>query len=216
MVLGVILALPAAGETVGAGEPAPEHLVRPAVEYQANLRIESGHLVLSGPVHFTPDKEKRTLTLDGSRVPGQSMIIRRDKSVVWILNPEHKSYYQVPLSSESASSHDVTSRALIEKVEVGRETIDGVEATKYRVKFAEVEGAGLGGHLWLSAANIVLRVEGTTVDRERNRSRPFRMRLENLKLAPQAPDLFEVPTGFTQVTPGHPTLGIMAPPPRRP
>jgi hypothetical protein len=143
------------------------------------------------------------------------MIIRRDKNVVWVLNPEHKSYYQVPLSTEGASYTGFMSRALTEKIEVGRETIGGIETTKYRVAFAEVEGAGLVGHIWVSADNIVLRVEGTTIDREKNRPRSFRMRLDNLKRALQAPDLFEVPKDFTQVPSSHPTLGIMAPPPRR-
>lgn len=106
------------------------------------------------------------------------------------------------------------SRALAEKIEVGRERVDGIEATKYRVRFAEVEGASLIGHLWVSAENIILRVEGTTLDKEKNQSRPFRMTLRSLRLVPQALELFAVPKGFTQVSPSHPTQGIMAPPRR--
>lgn len=184
-------------------------LLRPRVEYQADLRIDSGHLVLSGPVHYTPDRERRTLTFEGSRVPARPMIIRRDRHVVWVLDPEHRSYYQLPLSA----SNELISGALTESIEVGRESIDGREATRYRVRFAEAEGAGLVGHVWISADDIVLRVEGTTVDAGKNPRRPFRLSLRNLKVGPQPPELFEVPKGFTPVAPSHPTLGIMAPPP---
>lgn len=198
--LAASLALLAVGGAADAAEADQAGaLPRPAVEYQAELRIESGGLVLSGPVHYTPDKERRTLSLVGSKFPGQPIILRRDKALVWVLDPERNSYRQSPWSSDDAAAagRGGVPQRLVEKTEVGGETVDGTEATRYRVRFSEVDGTTLVGEIWISPDNIVLRIEGALVERANNRSQPFRMALTNLERAPQAPELFELPRDFT-------------------
>jgi hypothetical protein len=55
------------------------------------------------------------------------------------------------LSSESAARHKSLSQASTEKIEEGREAIDGVQAMRYCVTFAEVEAAVLSGHIRVSS-----------------------------------------------------------------
>lgn len=192
-----------------------ETLPRPTVEYRADLRVESGVVVLSGPVHYTPDKERRALAIHSTQIPRRPIIIRRDKGVIWVLNPERKSYIRVPLSRGPGPAGSLRSRVLTEKTVVGRDTIDGMETTKYKVTFARDKRTGtqLAGHMWLSKDGIVVRVLGET--RSKNRARPFRHTLTNLEIGPQPAVLFEVPAGFVQVAPSHPTKGIIAITPRR-
>ena len=194
---------------------APERLPAANVEYDAHMQVASGRLVLSGPIHYGKDRERRTLELEGARVPEQVMIIRRDKGLAWMMNPSRKSYYHVPLGM--ASGRPIVPDLLEEKVPAGRETIAGVPTTKYRVRFAENEGTRLSGELWLTDQNIVLRIDGQTTASDGARTRPFRMKLEKLKVRPQRAELFEVPEGYEHVASSHPTLGAAAlPPSRRP
>lgn len=192
---------------------AEERLIRSTAAYQADVRVQAGSLAVSGPIHITPEKEKRIMQVEGSRVRATLIITRRDKGIIWVLNPQQKSYYAIPLKGEGGKTKGLLPSALIEKVEVGPETVDGIPTLKYKVKFAPRGESQLVGYIWVSPDHILVRVEGETLSK--GRSRPFRMTLENLKIGPQPAALFEVPKDFVQVPPSHPTLGIMAPAPRR-
>ena len=198
-----------------AAESAPARLASPQVEYEAELTIESGLVATSGPVHYTPLKERRTLALRGMRVPAQVMIVRRDKDLIWILNPASKSFYEVPITASVSSVGAIPSGEIEKSKRVGREKVAGVDATRYQVSFTEREGVKLSGTMWLSDDDILLRIDGETIEGEAGQSRPFRLTLSDLKRQTQPPELFEIPEGFVQVIPSHPTRGILAPPPRR-
>lgn len=195
---------------LGIDRVAADEQTRPTVEYQADVRIEAGSLVLSGPVQYAPDKERRTLMLQGTSIPARVMIIRRDKNVGWVLDKQSKSYFAVSLPSMPASESSSFSTSPIEKIKIRSETIDGIEATKYRVKFTETKDGQLVGYIWLTPNNIALRFEGEFL--HKGQPAPFRMNLTNLKIGPQPAEVFEVPKDFRLVPANHPTMGIFGPP----
>lgn len=204
LVLFPLAAAPAVAET----------LAPPTVEYQGQLRIEAGRLVLSGRVRLAGGKERRSLKLHGSRIPAKVMIIRRDKGVAWVLDPGTKSYFRVALPNKSGAGGRFLSAPLLEKTRLGTETLDGVETTRYRVKFAKGGNGRLAGDIWVTAENIVLRVDGNVLRNQR--ATPFRMTLTDLKIAPQPASVFEPPTAFRLVPASHPTMGAMVKPPAPP
>lgn len=195
----------------GAGWATADELTPPTADYRAEFNIQAGSFVLSGPVYYAHDKERRELKLQGTSLPAKTMIIRRDKNVMWVLNPEHKAYSGVPLSNIRTSGSDFFSTELVEKTKLGSETIGGIETTKYRVKFAETPNGQLVGQIWLTSDNIVVRFEGEFSSK--GHSSLIRMSLANLKIGPQPAEVFETPKGLRLVPATHPTMGIMAPPP---
>ena len=78
------------------------------------------------------------MQVEGSRVLVTAIITRRDQRVIWVLNPQRKSYYALPLKGQSGKTKAIFPSALIEKVKVGPETIDGIKTLKYKVKFQRV------------------------------------------------------------------------------
>lgn len=194
----------------GAGWAAADELTPPAADYRAELHIQAGSFVLSGPVYYARDKERRDLKLQGTSFPAKAMIIRRDKNVMWVLNTEHKAYSGVPLSSVQTIGSDFLSTALIEKTKLGPETVDGIKTTKYRVKFAGTSNGRLAGQIWLTPDNIVLRFEGEFSNK--GQSALIHMGLANLKIGPQPAEVFEAPKGFKLVPATDPIMGIMAEP----
>ncbi len=208
LILGLVLLPLAAERTVG------ETLARPSVEYRGELLMEAGRLALSGPIHYAPEKERRSLKLHGSRIPAKVIIIRRDKRIVWVLDPSSRSYYRAPLPKSRGTSNRLLSGAVIEKTKVGIESLDGIPTTRYKVKFAENESGRLVGDIWVTAENIVVRVDGKIL--KNKRSTPFHLRLTDLKIGKQPDELFEPPKGFKLVAASHPTMGVLVKPPASP
>ena len=209
LILALVLLPLAAESTVG------ETLTRPSVEYRGELLMEAGRLALSGPIHYAPEKERRSLKLHGSRIPAKVIIIRRDKRVVWVLDPPSRSYYRAPLPKKSRGTlNRLLSGTGIEKTKVGIESLDGIRTTRYKVKFAENKSGRLVGDMWVTAENIVVRVSGKVL--KNKRSTPFHLRLTDLKIGKQPDDVFEPPKGFKLVPASHPTMGVLVKPPASP
>ncbi len=176
--------------------------------------MEAGRLALSGPIHYAPEKERRSLKLLGSRVPAKVIIIRRDKRIAWVLDPSSRSYFRAPLPKIPGPTNRFLSGAVIEKTKVGIESVDGIRTTRYKVKFAENKSGRLVGDIWVTAENIVVRVNGKVL--KNKRSTPFHLRLTNLKIGKQPDDVFEPPKGFKLVPASHPTMGVLVKPPASP
>lgn len=195
---------------LAAGSAAGESLSRPSVEYYGQLHMQAGSLAISGPVYYAPDRERRSLKLHGSRVPAKVIIFRRDKHLAWVLDPATKSYFRAPLPKNSGTSNSLLSSPLVEKTVVGNEIVDGVGTTRYKVKFAPNGSGQLVGDMWVTAENIVVRVNGKVLTNKR--STPFHLRLTNLKIGKQPADVFEPPKGFKLVPASHPTMGVLVKP----
>lgn len=193
-----------AGGVVATGLPSP------TVDYQGMLRFETGRLAVAGPVHVSGAKERRTLALVGARVPAKEMIMRPDLGVVWVADPTSRSYYLARLPADQRGAGGLLSASLEEKMLLGRETVDGFATSHYRVRFAETAEGQLTGEIWVTAENIVLRLEGSV--RKDGRSTPLRMTLSELRIGPQPADAFEPPSGFRLVPASHPTMGVFAQP----
>ena len=196
---------------LASGSARAETLERPRVEYHGQLLMEAGRLALSGPVHYTPKRERHSLKLHGSQVPPKIIILRHDERFALVMDPHTKSYYRIPLSGEEVPFYGVLSGPLLEKTMVGSEDVNGIETNRYEVVFARTDGGQLVGDLWLTADNVVMRMVGTV--RRQGHSVPFRMQLTELKVGKQPDDIFAPPKDFKLVPASHPTLGALVKPP---
>ena len=126
-----------------------------------------------------------------------------------------RSYYGIPFSAGTRGpAGPIPSGPVVEQISLGREQLAGHDCEKHRLRFAENDGFQLEGLVWISSQQILMRIEGQTVELATGRARPFRLSLANLEVAPQPDVLFEIPEGYQRVSSGHPTLGLAAVPAR--
>ncbi len=89
----------------------------------------------------------------------------------------------------SSSSPDVAGAA------VGREAVNGVATTKYRVAHRADDGTRIDGFVWLTSSGVPMRGDGA-VSVPNGKRTPFAWELSQLQIGPQPALLFQPPDGF--------------------
>jgi len=172
----------------------------PKVEYSADSYLETSDGITQGTVYVAYGKERREYVQDGEKTV---MIIRQDKKVVWMLQPEEKTYMEIKIPKEGRK--DDLSAYKIEQTVVGPETINGVRTTKSKIIMIGPKGDKLGGFYWKSTEGIVVKTDAIAVDKKSKER--IKSELTNLKLGKQNPSLFEIPAGYEKMDMG--SLGKM-------
>ena len=182
---------------------APALAVQPSdVEYSADSYFESAEGVQEGSVFHAPNKERREYVQDGEKM---IMIVRHDKKVVWMLQPEEKTYMEMKMPKEGRK--DDLSGYKMETSTVGPEKVNGVQTTKSKMIMTGPKGEKLGGFGWRSKEGIVVKLDAIAVDK--NSKERLKIELNNLKVGKQNPAMFEVPADYTKMDMGMGGLGKM-------
>lgn len=142
------------------------------------------------------------------QVQGQlsTIIINADRGVMWILMPAQQMYLESPIDDQAydAANVELPDPATWEMEREGRESVNGVPATRYRVATDDGETTRMQGHLWVSDDGIAVRTDMMTGgDR-------IQMELRDLVVGPQAADLFEPPPGYQRMALGEGMGGAMS------
>lgn len=173
-----------------------ETLSPPTVGYSADMVIASAGV--RQMVRIFRDGEKSRLTMTGPQ--GLQVVIRRiDKNVGYMLIPAKRIAIRMPLAGMGRSLSQLAEKDTVATV-VGRERVNGVETTKYRIRSPNPDGGVTTGFAWLTRENIVMRFIGTSEKNGRRIS--VRIELANLRVGPQDPAEFEIPPGFRIMSPG--------------
>ena len=85
----------------------------------------------------------------------------------------------------------------VSKKTIGRETMDGHLTTRRAVVATKKGVPGLKATTWTTDDGIMVRASGKTINNGHESS--FRMRLKDIRIGPQAPSLFEVPSGYMKM-----------------
>lgn len=167
-----------------AATAAPDWL-RPDAAYSATRVMKAGGHEISGPLHYDSGKERFEMSMEGSQ---QIMIRREDKDLLYVIMPQMGMGMEMSLGGGKAmpSADDY---AALEPEEIGRETLNGEDVTKYRVT-AKDAGQSHTVFVWATDDGIPLRVEGESGEGR------FEMELTDLQRGPQPAELFEVPAGI--------------------
>lgn len=169
---------------VPAALAAPDWL-RPDAAYSATRVMRVGGLEISGPLHYDSGKERFEMTMEGTQ---QIMIRREDKDRLYMIMPQMGMGMEIPLGGPQAmpSPDDY---AELQPEEMGRETLNGEDVTRYRVETDDA-GQSFSVIVWATDDGIPLRVEGESAEGR------FEMEMRDLKRGPQPAELFEVPAGI--------------------
>jgi hypothetical protein len=170
-----------------AAEDKPEWL-SPKADYRADTVMESADGQMRGRVFASGRKERREFVVNGRE---HVMILRKDRGVSWVLMPEQRMYLENAIDGDGLpEGHFAGGR--LERERLGEESVNGAQATKYRVHGATPDGESFEGTMWLTAQEIPVRVV-TGEGRER-----VRMELSNLKVGPVEASRFEIPSGYSR------------------
>jgi hypothetical protein len=151
--------------------------------------------------HHSATTNRMETTLRGQE---SIMILRADQNLMWTIMPQRRMYMEMLLDSGQATGAPEmpdTDR-FTEVREVGRESVNGVPATKYYVT-SEDDGRPTQGHLWVSDHGIPVQMD-LTMGKDR-----VRMELRDLVVGAQPAALFEAPAGYQRLAIGGDPGGVL-------
>jgi hypothetical protein len=160
------------------------------VDYSADTTMETeGGMTMKSRVYHTVGKDRTEMGGAG----GMTMIIRKDKKVMWQLMGNM--YMETPMDASNTSRMDAFD--LIEQAEVGQETINGVKTTKSKIVAVKKDGSGkFGGFFWATKEGITVKMD--MLSKEGDKKMRMTSELTNLKIGKQDPALFDIPAGYTK------------------
>jgi hypothetical protein len=160
------------------------------VDYSADSTMETeGGMTMKSHIYHTMNKDR--MEMGGS--DGMTMITRKDKKVVWQLMGEM--YMEMPMDASNAPGMETFD--IVEQVEVGQETINGIKTTKSKIIAVKKDGSGkFGGLFWTSKEGITVKMD--LLSKEGDKKIRMTSELTNLKIEKQNPALFEIPAGYTK------------------
>jgi len=110
--------------------------------------------------------------------------------------PAEKMYMESSIAK--TKSKDDLSGYKIEQTVIGPETVNGVSATKSKIIMTGPKGEKMGGFMWTTKENIVVKMDAIAIDKKQKHR--FKSELTNLKVGKQDPKLFEVPAGYEKMS----------------
>lgn len=127
-----------------------------------------------------------------------TIIINGDRGVMWFMMPGQQMYVESSIDDQpfDAANVELPDPETWEMERIGREAVNGVPATKYRVATDSGKTTRMRGFLWVSDDGIPVRT-----DMETGGDR-IQMELRDLVVGQQPAELFEPPVGYQRVVLG--------------
>lgn len=190
VIVGLLLAaVPAA---------ASPNLLDLKVEYSADTVIGSGDHPRIGHLWRTPTALRHELTEHGQT---ETIIVRLDRKTAWMLVPALKLALTTDLDGlaqlpGAAAVLDAADK--LKPVAAGTTVMDGLRATRYRVRLDDPADGQFDGYIWTTAQGIILKIDGS--GEQNGRRGALHLQFRNIHVGPQDTALFEPPAGYRQIT----------------
>jgi len=152
-----------------------------AADFSADMINTARGKVFKGKIFIGKDKT-RMETAEGIT------ITRMDKKVVWILMPRDKMYMEQAFDPKKAPATSEKVDNEVERKLLGKETIDGKPAEKYKVVYTQ-NGKKETIYQWI-AAGLQMPLKIAAADNS------WAMEYKNIQTAKQPDSLFEIPAGY--------------------
>ncbi len=163
-----------------------------SIAYSAERTVTVNGRSYTGMVFHVPGRERHEQEIQG--IP-EVIILDAAAKQAFLIVPMLKSYIAFGFPGVMAELDDPSLR----RRPVGRETINGVRTTKYRIDHVSADGSRAEGYAWLSAPGVLMRIDGTITRKNGGKPLSIRMELGNLAVGPQNPALFQVPPGLAKL-----------------
>ena len=198
MLLMLVLAL--AG--LPAGRASAALLGDAAVSYSADSTVTVNGRSYAGTVFHMPGRDRHEQEIQGI---AEVVILDGTAMRGWLMLPRLSSYVEFTFPQLMA---ELSAQTLL-RSPVGRETVNGVRTTKYRIDHTASDGMQAKGFAWVSADGVLMRLAGHVTRPGASQGTAIQLELDNLRLGRQDRALFEVPPGLTRLPSGalQPLLG---------
>jgi hypothetical protein len=198
MLLMLVLAL----AVLPAGRASATMLGDATVSYSAKSTVTVNGRSYAGMVFHIPGRDRHE-----QEVEGIAEVVILDGAAMrgWLMLPRLSSYVEFKFPQLMA---ELNTQALL-RSPVGRETVNGVQTTKYRIDHTAADGMHAKGFAWVSGDGVLMRLAGDVTPPGARRPTEIRLELDNLRLGKQDRALFDLPPGLTRL-PGEalaPLLG---------
>jgi len=178
---------------------AAEKMKLPTVEYSADMIMGSDQGSSSGRIFYALGGKSRTeFDTQGTTA---ITILRQDKKVAWVLMPEQNTYMEMGIDESKENAGADFSDCEADFSSLGKETVNGIKATKNKTSVTCPDNVKYDGTMWISEDNIVVKMD-TVVVAEGNRVN-MKYELKNLKIGKQDASLFEIPAGYQKFSMGN-------------
>jgi len=183
----------------------------PAADATARRVITREELGIDARVGYSGDRivesteAGRTIALREHRMPGKArlefehegqqvvMILDEAAGNAYMLLPALSAYTTISVQEYQARAYE--SLDLLDFEALGREKVNGYDATRYRISWRDPDGNQGHGFHWVTDAGVAIRMDVTYDSPEKSGERVV-LDLKNLVVAPQDPALFERPAGY--------------------
>lgn len=168
---------------VGLGEV--EEKGRVSVSFSGQATFETEEMTTDATVYYEPGKVRDEINMQGQDM----VIIRRfDLDKFWMLIG-HGMYMEVSPEETEQKTRDYK---LISREKIGRETVNGMETTKYKSIYETSDGK-FGGFTWFTDDNIA--VKAFMVHQSKGEKQRMKFEFKSLTRGNQKDELFELPAG---------------------
>ncbi len=192
LALAVVTAMPARAALLGDA----------ALSYSAQRTVTVNGHSYTGMVFHIPGRDRHEQAIQGIE---EVVILDASAKHGWLLLPGLGSYVDFAFPQLMAELGDPG----LLRHPVGREIVNGVRTTKFRIDRTAADGMQAHGFAWVSPDGVLMRLDGTVERPGASRSTAIRMELDKVKLGRQDPSLFDLPPGLVRL-PGEalqPLLG---------
>ena len=174
-------------------------LPEPTADFTADMHVDNGMGETVLKVQRSGDKQRVEMAgAAQENADAPVMILRKDKKVVWRIIKSAKAYTEIPFDDQKESDEKKIDFKL-EKEKV--ETVNGVEATKFKVSANRPQGGTMEGHIWFTKENIMIKMDSI----EKSEGKPdinIKLELKNLKVKKINASVFDLPNGYNKMTVG--------------
>jgi hypothetical protein len=171
-------------------------------------KMQESNISMPAKIAFLDGKtrlEMDTTKMQGGAIPPQAIeqmkmmgmaemitISRPDKKENYVVYPALKAYAAVPEQNTAPAGAETEPK----KTELGKETIEGRETTKYKVAMKDDEGKDQEAIVWIASdlKNFPIRIQTM------NQGIPSTITFSNVKLEKPEAAMFEAPADFQRYT----------------
>ena len=132
-------------------------------------------------------------------MPQSIVITRLDRNISWVIMPAQGMYMEQPIDRHMVERTATRYEGETERVSMGKETVNGVPAEKFRVTYT-LQGSSQTVFQWIGKDQIPLRIASPDGS--------WSVEYRNVQVASQPDHLFEVPEGYQRFA--MPSIGNMA------
>lgn len=122
---------------------------------------------------------------------GNIVITRLDRNVVIMVMPSERMYMEQPIDPKMLPKTTKDMDGEVERIALGKETVDGLEADKFRVVYMDGPRR-VEAYQWLADFGFPVKMEALDGS--------WSVEYRNIKIAPQPEALFEPPQGFQKMS----------------